>query len=173
MEDFTFTFDSVPAEYEPVNYVVNGVTLSVYYEVNKWDPNQYQIGRIYILKELKPNAVVPTAMGAAGQKGLITSQSIQISYVNIKDTIKGWGKCVIPTIKLGQTATLTVENLVTESDVNLRFDSCTLTIGNKSYTVVPTRFVDNRIADATCSQSGGKRKNRKTRKTRKTRKNRK
>ena len=169
MEDFTFTFDSVPKD-ESVDYLVNGVTLSVYYEVDKWNPEQYQIWRIYISKELNPNAVVPTAMGAAGPRGLITSQSIQISYVNIKDTKKGWGKCVIPIIKLGQTATLTVENLHTESDVNLRFDSCTLTIGNKSYTVIPTRFVDNRIADATCSQSGGKRKNRKTRKTRKNRK---
>jgi hypothetical protein len=157
MSIFTFTLTEKPPKYEDIRYEINENTwITVRYDSVSYS-DDVSIRSINIYKSLKKDASVPTAMGSAGPRGLISSQSIQIPFETFTY------RCS-PYIKIGQTATLVVENLRPDSklenpyaqpDVYLRFDKCTLTIEGKKHTLVPKSFTDNRVTDATCSKSGG------------------
>ena len=168
-KSFTFKLDTPPKNYTPVIYFFDDdLSLSVDYNKKVWNTD-YKINSININKKLSPNTEVPTANGAAGPRGLITSKSLQISFANIKMT----GNCInpLPQISLGDEATFEVKGLTDDGGVNMRIKSCTLKIGTSTYTLSPTRYVNNRIEDATCDigRSGGKRKRRVTKKARRTR----
>jgi len=173
-KSFTFKLDTPPENYIPVKYSFDDdLSLSVDYNKKSWDAD-YTIYSINIHKKLSSNTKVPTAIGAAGPRGLITSKSLQISFANIKMTgtcINPYGIKTLPKIKLGDEATFEVKGLTDDGGVNMRITSCTLKIGESIYTLSPTRYVDNRISDATCDfgRSGGKRKRRVTKKARRNR----
>ena len=125
----------------------------------------YPIDQISINKDLDQNTVVPFAMGSAGPRGQLTSKSLQINYNNIRmsgNCNKPFGN-LLPEINIGQEAIFTVDNITEDESTDLRIESCILTIGNIKYTVIPTRFTDNRITHATCNmeQNGGNYKKRK------------
>ena len=150
---FTFKLESAPTAYTPVRYDQIG---GEYYVTVSYGPKQffgdsYPIHEIIIYHSLKEGNSVPTAPNRA----LITSQSLQIPFGEY--TIK----CA-PGMKVDEEATLTVSNLIpSEEDATcLRSGTIILTIGTKTYTITPTTFSENRIAKATCSQSGGRRKRR-------------
>jgi hypothetical protein len=157
MSIFTFTLTEKPPKNARIRYDINKNTwIIVSYDSVSYS-DDVSIRSIDIYKSLKKDAIVPTAMGAAGPRGLITSQSIQIPFETFTY------RCS-PYIKVGQTATLVVENLrpdsklenpYAEPDIQFRFDKCTLTIEEQSSTLVPKSFTDNRVTDATCSKSGG------------------
>jgi hypothetical protein len=173
-KSFTFKLDTPPKSYIPVEYLFDDdLSLSIDYNKKSWDTD-YKINSIIINKKLSPNTKVPTAIGAAGPRGLITSKSLQISFANIKMTgncINAYGIKTLPQISLGDEATFEVKGLDDDGTVNMRITSCSLKIGTSTYTLSPTRYVDNRISDATCDfgRSGGKRKRRVTKKARRNR----
>ena len=150
---FTFKLESAPTAYTPVRYDQIG---GEYYVTVSYDRQlynkKYPIHQIIINHPLDTETPVPTAPNRA----LITSQSLQIPFsqyeVNCTPS---------PAMSVGEEAILTVTNLIQSEDATcLRSETITLTIGTKTYTITPTTFSENRIAKATCSQSGGRRKRR-------------
>ena len=174
---FTFTLAEAPAPYAPVNYNrEDGLSLSVSYGVKQaWEPS-YKISVITIVAPLPENTAVPTAMGAAGPRGLIRNKTLQIDFtIDMPGTCKSrYGIKILPEISIGDTATLTVNGLTDDGSVNLRISSFTLTINKQRFTITPTRYVDNRITHGSCDfiQSGGRRMKRRANVTKKARRNR-
>jgi len=174
-DTFKFTLDSAPDPYTPVEYSPNpnGFYLSVTYYKKGYN-GMYPIGEISIHKSLDENTVVPFAMGAAGPRGTISSKSLQINYDHIHmsgNCKKSFGN-LLPQINIGQEAVFMVNSLTEDESTDLKIESCSLIIGKIKYTVTPTRFVDNRITDATCEmeeQHGGNYRKRKA--TQKARRN--
>ena len=175
--EFSFTLqEALPVgEYNTINYEQqDGFSLAVNYYKNTFDMSSlYKINSITINRILDPDTNVPSAIGAAGARGPLSSKSLQINYDGIKfmsgNCKKGWGGNTLPEISIGQTAYLTVKDLVDDGSTNLTIKSCNLTIEKQTYTVTPTRYVDNRITNADCeiiASGGHRRKRRATQKAR-------
>lgn len=172
--EFSFTLqEALPLEqYNIINYPQkDGFSLAVTYN-KKFDKSpSYNINSITINRILAPDTKVPSAMGAAGARGPLSSKSLQINYNHIimsGNCKKAWGN-IFPEISIGQTAYLTVKALVDNGSTILTIESCKLIIGAQTYTVTPTRYVDNRITNADCeiiASGGHRRKRRATQKAR-------
>jgi len=156
---FTFTLGSPPTPYTPIVYEQpDGYSLSVTYGPKSFLDDIFPINQIVVNHALSEGQNVPTAPG----RSRITSQSLQIPYYPPK----------FPTISVREAATVSVTNLGTDEKDGtcLRSGVITLTIDTRTYTLTPTRFVDNRIAAATYDQTGGRKRKSKRRATkRKTR----
>lgn len=172
--EFSFKLEAAPPAGQ---YIINypqqdGFSLAVTYDKNSFDMSpSYKINSITINRILAPDTKVPSAMGAAGARGPQSSKSLQINYNNIimsGNCKKAWGN-IFPEISIGQTAYLTVKALVDNGSTILTIESCKLIIGAQTYTVTPTRYVDNRITNADCeiiASGGHRRKRRATQKAR-------
>jgi len=171
---FTFTLESEPKPYSRVKYYGNDeLSLDVGYNKKSWNP-KYEIENIDISKPLSSDTIVPRAVGAAGPRGLIQNKTLQISFNNINfdgNCGNNYGLRQLPEISMGETATFQVNGLVDDGSVNLRIDSCSLTVNGKTFTITPTGYVDNRITHARCdiSTSGGRRSKSRTKKVRRNR----
>lgn len=168
--EFSFKLEAAPPAGQ---YIINypqkdDFSLGVTYVKNSYEQS-YRIDSITINRILAPDTTVPSAMGAAGARGPISSKSLQINYNHISmsgNCKKPWG-IILPGISIGQTAYLTVEDLKDDGSTNLRIKSCKLEIGAQTYTVTPTIYSDNKILNADCEiiASGGyRRKHRATKK---------
>lgn len=176
MEVFTFTFDIPPKESRSsISYPrEDGSFLDVKYE-KTYMKDVYEIRAITINKALSADTIVSRAIGAAGPRGLISKKTLQITYENIRMTgncFISYGRIHYPEVSLGDTVRFEVEGLLDDGSTDLRINSCSIIIKNKTYTVTPTEYSDNRITKAICDikQTGGRRLKRKG--TKKVRRNR-
>ncbi len=171
---FTFRVTAKPYNYELVKYdqEIEGNRLDVTYNTVSYD-EIIRITSINVYRPLVIGAIVPTAVGSAGSRGLLTEKSLQIPYnsIDMEGSCKQYGRTILPTIRVGQTATLILRGLDESNVTNLRISECELIIDGQSYIVKPTAYSDNRITRATCNTGpvaiarGGKRKSLRKRKS--------
>lgn len=165
--EFSFKLEAAPPAGQ---YIINypqqdGFSLEVTYDKKSYDMSpSYKINSITINRILAPDTNVLSAPPGPHARQQVSSKSLQINYYHIimsGNCKKPWGN-IVPEISIGQTAYLTVKGLVDNGSTILTIESCKLIIGAQTYTVTPTRYVDNRITNADCEiiASGGHRRKR-------------